>query len=521
MPNMSIVQDQHNQNGHYPSGQGLPDDLQFEQPSDLPLQSKSSESSSYEWSTLTQELIDTLPRVWTRGLLYLLVVFAGIVLPWGVLSKVDETGSARGRLEPKGATLRLDAPAAGTVAEVRVKEGQAVKAGQVLMRLESDLLRTDLQQVETKLEGQLNRLAQLELIKNQVILAIGAQAQQNQAQDLEKLAQVDQARQALSANKTAHNLQVSEKLAQVDQAHQALSANKTAYNLADSRFAKDQVEVQRYRKLWQQGVVPKVKVIEIERTADESRRLRTAAQEEVQQARLRLKEQQSNYQSITHQAQADIQQAESRLKEQRGGYQSVTHAGELAVLKSEEQLENLQAQITTLQAETSQSESQIKSLKFQLEQRVFRAPVSGMIFQLPITKAKAVVQPGQLIAQIAPQDSKLVLKAEMPSQESGFLRLGMPVKLKFDAYPFQDYGVLQGYLRWISPDSKVVETAQGKVENFELEIALDQTYIQTQNKRFALTPGQTATAEVIVRQRRIIDFMLDPFKKLQKGGLEL
>lgn len=109
----------------------------------------------------------------------------------------------------------------------------------------------------------------------------------------------------------------------------------------------------------------------------------------------------------------------------------------------------------------------------------------------------------------------------MPSQESGFLRVGMPVKLKFDAYPFQDYGVVAGHLRWISPDSKVVETAQGNVETFELEIALDQLYIQTQNKRVALTPGQTATAEVIVRQRRIIDFILDPFKKLQEGGLEL
>jgi HlyD family secretion protein len=54
-----------------------------------------------------------------------------------------------------------------------------------------------------------------------------------------------------------------------------------------------------------------------------------------------------------------------------------------------------------------------------------------------------------------------------------------------------------------------------------LEIALNQNFIQSQNKRVLLTPGQTALAEVIVRQRRVIDFILDPFKKLQKGGLEL
>jgi HlyD family secretion protein len=126
-----------------------------------------------------------------------------------------------------------------------------------------------------------------------------------------------------------------------------------------------------------------------------------------------------------------------------------------------------------------------------------------------------------MITQIAPKGVPLVLKAQMPSSESGFLRVGMSAKLKFDAYPFQDYGVGQGHLRWISADSKVVETSVGKVENFELEIALQETYIENQNKRIALTPGQTATVEVIVRQRRIIDFILDPFKKLQKSGLEL
>jgi HlyD family secretion protein len=85
--------------------------------------------SSDDWSSATQELLDALPRVWTRGLLYFLVAFAGIVLPWAMLSKVDETGSARGRLEPKGKTIRLDAPVAGTVAAIQVKEGEAVKTG--------------------------------------------------------------------------------------------------------------------------------------------------------------------------------------------------------------------------------------------------------------------------------------------------------------------------------------------------------------------------------------------------------
>jgi PPIC-type PPIASE domain len=89
--------------------------------------------STDDWSDATKELLDSLPRVWTRGMLYFLVTFVSIVLPWAMLSKVDETGSARGRLEPFGATQRLDAPVAGTVTAVRVKEGEEEKVYTTLL----------------------------------------------------------------------------------------------------------------------------------------------------------------------------------------------------------------------------------------------------------------------------------------------------------------------------------------------------------------------------------------------------
>jgi hemolysin D len=145
--------------------------------------------------------------------------------------------------------------------------------------------------------------------------------------------------------------------------------------------------------------------------------------------------------------------------------------------------------------------------------------VNGTIFQLPIQNPGAVVQPGTLVAQIAPQGAKMVLRSQIASQDMGFLKVGLPVKVKLDAYPFQDYGVIPGRLTWIAPDSKVVQAGQTQREVFELEIELAQPYIEAGDKRIQLTPGQTATAEVVVRQRRVIDFLTDPFKQLQKGGL--
>lgn len=512
---------QHNCNQHREDSLNVDFPASYIEPEMRSPQSDALTKQNDDWSSATHELLDTLPQIWTRGLLYLLIAFAAIGLPWAMLSQVDETGSARGRLEPQGKSFKVDAPVAGTVAKVLVNEGQFVKEKQPLLELESQEIKSELQQVQTKLEGQLNRLAQLDLLKNQLLLGTRTQQQQNQAQELAKLAQFHQAQQNLDANLTTYNLEKVEKLAPIDQARQDLETSKTAYNLANSRFAKDMVEVKRYRELWQRDVIPETKVVEQEKVAEESQRLRLQAQSDIKQAKLRLSEQQSRYQTIIHQARSDIEQAKFRLQEQQKSYQSTIHSGRLAVIKNEEQLKELQTQITTLNAEISQSKSQIQSLDFQLGQRTIKAPVSGKIFQLPIQRIGAVVQPSTLIAEIAPKNYALILRAQMSTQESGSLDEGMPVKIKFDAYPFQDYGVVEGKLLKISPTSTVSQTAQGQTATFDLEIGMKQTCIQTSSRCIALTPGQTAIAEVIVQQRRVIDFILDPFKKLQKGGLNL
>ncbi|QLE54875.1 HlyD family efflux transporter periplasmic adaptor subunit [Nostoc sp. TCL26-01] len=474
-----------------------------------------------DWFYGTEELLDALPKRWTRSMLYLLITFAAVILPWAMFTKVDETGSARGRLEPQGATQKLGVAVTSSVKAVNVQEGAMVKAGQVLLELESDVLQKELEQAQTRLAELINRQAQQELLKNQLILTINIQQQQNQAQELEKIAQVSQAQQNLDAKQSTYNLQKLEKQALVEQARQNINSTDLAQNLSGSRWQRDIKEVARYRQLLRQGAIAQIKIVELEKTAEESQRALLQAKSDFTQAQLRLQAEVSRYQTTVSQTESDIKQARLRLQEQQSSYQSIVQAGRLALLRSQEQLKDLQAQITTLQSEIAQTKSQITALQIQIQQRVVRSPVDGTIFELPIDKPGPVVEAGQIVAQIAPKNAALILKATMPSQNSGFLKVGMPVKIKFDAYPFQDYGVLPGRVSWISPDSKIQTTNQGNVETYEMDITLEHPYIQNGNKRINLTPGQSANAEVIIRQRRVIDFILDPFKKLQKGGLEL
>lgn len=423
-----------------------------------------------DWSSSTQDVLNTLPRVWSRGLLYLLASFACIAIPWTMLARVDQTGQAKGRLEPSGKTIQLDAPVAGTVAEVKVEAGETVKRGQVLLVFESDLTQTELQQAQSRLEGQRDRRNQQALMQPHLQTALRTQQLHSQAQ-------------------------VSEQIAQLNQIQQQLAAAEAARVLEKSRLEIARNKHQRYQVLWQAGAVSTNQLEEIKAEQLESQRL-------------------------VEQADAAVKQAKTEIEKQQSASDRIARMGELSVLNGQQQLEEVQVQLSTAEAEIEQTENQIKALQFQLQQQVVRAPQDGTVFQMSVAHAGTVLQPGQTVAQIAPQNAPLILRAQMPSPESGFLKVGMPVKVKFDAYPFQDYGVVEGRLRWISPDSKTTEI-QPNIQTFELEIAIDHPQIQMRDKHITLTPGQTATAEVIVQQRRIVDILLDPFKKLSQGGLEL
>ncbi|GAB4548277.1 MAG: HlyD family type I secretion periplasmic adaptor subunit [Pleurocapsa sp.] len=480
------------------------------------------------WAESTREAVETLPRISLRALLYLLIGLTAIIVPWVTFAKVDEIGTAQGKLEPQGKVVRLDAPVSGTVMSIEVREGDKVTPGQSILQLESALVNSELQQQQQKLQAQQNQLNQLGLLKNQQLLSLQTQKQQNQAQQFEKEALIAQAKENLATLKANYNNQLAEKQSQVAQAQAAIEASKSALKMAKIRAAKASEKVPRYREAYQQGALSQDLLSEAEQTAQESTESIAQTEAEIAQAQSRYLEQQQGYEKLRQQTAGEIQQAALRYQEQQRGYKSLVEANNLAVLRIEEQLKNTESQIVTLKGEIAQTESLIQGLNYQLQQRGIYAPIKGTVFELPIAKPGAVVQPGQAIAQIAPENVPLVLRARMSSAESGFLEVGLPVKLKFDAYPFQDYGIVPGRLTWISPDSRMRSNTMNNsaesnapAEFYELEIELEQNYIQSGDRKILLTPGQTATAEIVIRQCRLADIFLAPFKSLKEGGIQL
>jgi hemolysin D len=478
-----------------------------------------------DWSNAAKEIIDGMPLPWTRGLFYLMLVFLGIALPWAIFFQMDEIGTARGRLELTGDTVKREAdiPSNATITKVLVKKGDTVTKGQVIMELDSKEVRDQIQQNQVKLEGQQQRLNQLNLSKNQLEIALNTQKQQNQSQLSEKQTLIAQAEQTVRDRQSNRSQQQQEKANQVNQANRTIIDSTTTYNLAKNRLQDAQAEVNRYRKLLRQGAIAEVRTREIESTAKERSQTAAQAQASLQQAKLRLKEQQDVYSKTVEQANADIKQAQLRLKEQQGGLQSLIQSNKLALVKSEQQLKEMQSQISTLENEILQSKQLSESLGDRLQKYTIRADVAGSIFELPTTREGAVMQPKQLIVEIAPTSSgghtDLILNGEIPANQSESLRtqgVGKEVKLKFDEFPFETYGIVPGKLVWISPNSKIINTPTG-VNNtsYEVKIALNKSCLRYKEECLSFKSGQPATAEIIIRRRRIIDLITDPFTKLR------
>ena len=479
-----------------------------------------------EWSDYTQEVLDALPRTWTRGLLYFIVAFLSITLPWAMLAKIDETGSARGRLELKGNTIKQEAaiPAPVAVMAVHVQEGDVVTAGQILMELDNRSVKDELTQAKTRLEGQEDQLTQLNLVKHQLVLALTAQQRQNQAQELEKLAQVEQSARNAESLQTSYSLQKLEKMLPIDQARQAVINSQTAYELIQGQVRQANIEVERYRGLFDQEVVPEIKLKEVEVSRQESLKQLAQAEAEISQNKLRLSEQEKRYKTTMHQIEAEVKQAELRLEEQQRNQGTLKQSATISMTRAEQQLQEMEAQIVSARVEVEQSKAKMVVLERQIEKYIIQAPIDGVLFQFPTKRPGAVMQPKDLIAEVAPKESALVFRGQIPTAQSESIRTGERrklVKLKFDEFPYQDYEVVTGRLAWISPDSKVVQTGLESATVYEVEVELEQNCIGAEDQCIPFKPGQPATADVVIRQRRIIDLLLDPFEKLRKGEIKL
>ncbi|MFC5586093.1 HlyD family type I secretion periplasmic adaptor subunit [Nitratireductor kimnyeongensis] len=147
-----------------------------------------------------------------------------------------------------------------------------------------------------------------------------------------------------------------------------------------------------------------------------------------------------------------------------------------------------------------------------LEERVaatqLRSPMSGTVEQLAVTTVGGVVQAGQDLMRVVPNDSQLEFEALFSNEDSGFLRTGQKARIRLDAYPAERFGTMMATVTDIASDS--IEVGGSGRWGFVVRLRPEDDALQSSAGRLALRPGMTGSVDAITGDRRLISYFLAP-----------
>jgi HlyD family secretion protein len=139
------------------------------------------------------------------------------------------------------------------------------------------------------------------------------------------------------------------------------------------------------------------------------------------------------------------------------------------------------------------------------------APVSGVVTSvMNVSNVGGQVEEKTPVAAIAPKGARKILEVEINERDRAFLRVGMAVRIKVNAFPYQRYGVMTGELERISPIS--VANQDTKQITYKARVRLDRDHFVINGVNTPLRYGMAAKAEIVVDSRRLIELAIDPLK---------
>ncbi|MBV5337540.1 MAG: HlyD family type I secretion periplasmic adaptor subunit, partial [Deltaproteobacteria bacterium] len=146
------------------------------------------------------------------------------------------------------------------------------------------------------------------------------------------------------------------------------------------------------------------------------------------------------------------------------------------------------------------------------------APVDGRVGQLAVYTVGGVVTAAQALMTVVPDDVRLEVEAWVSNKDIGFIEVGQRAEIKVETYNFQKFGTIDALVSQISPDASKQSDRDTELK-YRVLLKLDRENLKMSNREALLSPGMTVSAEIKIRQKRIIEFFLDPFRKQTSEAL--
>lgn len=417
------------------------------------------------------EIGETPPPVAARVLVYVLVgafVLAGAV---ACIAHVEVVASAGGRVVPSGRVKLIQPLTASVVRQIHVDEGQTVEADQLLVDLDPTNAAADRARLGQESEGNALQLARL----REQLAALGQPADAPLAFEApldaapERVArQRELLRSAVDgfrARLRALDREIEQREADGMAARAAISRLEATLPLLRERSAT-------LEKLGETQIVPRTELLEFrEQLVGQEKEL------EIQRARLRS-------------ARAAIASARERLQSERASVEQATL----------QELAEVERQGDALREELKKADQRSR-----LDQ--LRSPIRGVVQQLVVHTQGGVVMPAQTLMVIVPSDGNLEVDATVLNRDIGFVHADQAAVIKLEPFPFTRYGTIPGTVEHVSTDV-IVDEKLGAV--YRARVRLERDWLMVDGKTVRLTPGMSATVELDVGRRRLIEFVLAP-----------
>lgn len=173
-----------------------------------------------------------------------------------------------------------------------------------------------------------------------------------------------------------------------------------------------------------------------------------------------------------------------------------------------------QEEMTKVEEELSINEENLIEKSVNLQRSDIFAQMDAIVKEVIITTKGAKVKPGDVILELVPLDEDLIIEAKLTPADISFIKVGQKAHVKFDTYDFSIYGMFDGKVVFISPDSIVEQTNKGDEFYFKVQIKLDKKKLVTKTgTELEITPGMGAQVDIITGERTVLTYLTKPIIK--------
>jgi HlyD family secretion protein len=448
-------------------------------------------SENMKPSVLSAEALDFAPGLLSiqesppgrlpRALLYTVGSLFVILLLWSFFGKINIFASAEGRLVPQTYVKIVQPSDSGIVQEILVKEGESVRAGQVLMRMDANVAQADSKTIGNDLMMRTLQLRRIDAELNDKPLV----RDRKDAPDIFKQieSQYHDRRQSYrdSLGQAQESLKKSQR--EYESAKEVLTKYKDVMPILKDR-------AESYANMVKGGYVPKHAADDKERDYIEK------AQD--------LRAQESTVASL----EAAVNQAKKQIDQVTSKY------------RSDLQNERVDAEVQFRKLQQDLIKQDHKTALLEL-----KAPQAGIVKDLATHTVGTVVSPGTVLLSIVPENEPLVAEVMIKNDDVGFVYPQQQVKVKLAPYPFEEYGMLDGEVVRIQADSDTDSQTQSKDSSsakdkaqtppsvYKAIISFKSQVLESDGQKLKLVPGMQVIAEINQGSRSVMRYLLSPVSK--------